>query len=243
MSAGTCNRRDDAAAYVLGALPDDECEGYAHHLAGCAPCEVTVAELSYVTESLPAVATPLQAPAVLQDRIMSVVSAESELLRAAGPEADRPFPVRLSRRRRLLSLRPLPAAALASVLLALGVGAGTLLGEDDAPVTSSVAAIVDREVAPGASAALRVGADGATLQVANLPAPPEGRIYQVWLDHPDRQPPEPTAVLFSVNRDGEATVKVPGDLGDVRSVLVTDEPLGGSNVPTSAVPIITADPA
>ena len=43
---------------------------------------------------------------------MSVVHAESELLRAAGPAADRPV-ARPSRARRLLSLRPLPAAALA----------------------------------------------------------------------------------------------------------------------------------
>ncbi|MDQ3849020.1 MAG: anti-sigma factor, partial [Actinomycetota bacterium] len=97
---------------------------------------------------------------------------------------------------------------------------------------------------PGASAQLRIADRRAQLVVAGLPAPPRGRIYQVWLKHAGtRQAPEPTPVLFSVTRDGRASVAVPGDLGDVDAVLVTDEPLGGSQVPTRPTPIISARPA
>jgi hypothetical protein len=83
----------------------------------------------------------------------------------------------------------------------------------------------------------------ARLVVAGMAAPPKGRIYQVWLDHPgDGRAPQPTAVLFSVNKHGNASVDVPGDLRHVSAVLVTDEPDGGSQVPSSR-PVITAQPS
>jgi hypothetical protein len=83
------------------------------------------------------------------------------------------------------------------------------------------------------TARLHVGNGAAKLVVDGLPAPPPGRIYQVWLDHPnDRQAPQPTDALFSTSRHGHATVGVPSDLEDVSAVLVTDEPIGGSQIPT-----------
>jgi hypothetical protein len=45
-----------------------------------------------------------------------------------------------------------------------------------------------------------------------------------------------------VRRDGSAQVAVPGSLDGVQAVLVTDEPAGGSEVPSKA-PVITAQPA
>ena len=71
-----------------------------------------------------------------------------------------------------------------------------------------------------------------------MPAPPQGRIYQVWLKRPGKDP-EPTSVLWSTRADGSADVAVPGSLDGVEAVLVTDEPEGGSDVPTKA-PVITA---
>jgi hypothetical protein len=61
----------------------------------------------------------------------------------------------------------------------------------------------------------------------------------VWLDHGGGRTPQPTDALFSVSREGHATVDVPGDLDGVKAVLVTDEPLGGSRIPTRA-PVIAA---
>jgi hypothetical protein len=81
--------------------------------------------------------------------------------------------------------------------------------------------------------------NGAKLVVAGMPAPAEGRVYQVWLDRGGAGTPQPTDALFSVSRTGHASVDVPGDLGGVKAVLVTDEPLGGSRTPTRA-PVISA---
>ena len=60
----------------------------------------------------------------------------------------------------------------------------------------------------------------------------------MWLDRDDGTAPVPTEALFSV-RQGRASVDVPGDLRGVKQVLVTDEPLGGSEVPTRQ-PVIAA---
>jgi hypothetical protein len=80
-----------------------------------------------------------------------------------------------------------------------------------------------------------------TLVAEKMPPPPGGRVYQVWLKRPGRDP-QPTDVLWSVRRDGSAQVAVPGSLDGVQAVLVTDEPAGGSEVPSKA-PVITAQPA
>jgi hypothetical protein len=181
----------------------------------------------------------LTAPPPVRDRVMAIVRAESELLRAAGHGVDRPEPPPPPpRRRRLPSLRPLPAIALTCVALAVGFGGGALLSSGDGGVMPrTVVAQVD---AHGAKGHLRVTADGAKLELSRMPPPPEGRVYQVWLQRGGaRTPPAPTDALFSVSRDGDASVDVPGDLRDVDAVLVTDEPPGGSSRPTRA-PVITA---
>jgi hypothetical protein len=72
-----------------------------------------------------------------------------------------------------------------------------------------------------------------------MPAPAVGRVYEVWLDHGEGTAPQPTDALFSVSRAGRASVDVPGDLDGVKAVLVTDEPAGGSRVPSGA-PVIAA---
>ena len=237
MSGFGCPRTDDAASYVLRAMPAGEWERYQDHLARCSPCSEKVAELGFVADALLSGVPQLTAPAPIRDRVMSVVRAEAELLRAAGPAADRPEPSPSKRRRwSLLSLRPLPALALASVALVLGVGGGALLTGGGGITPRTIAAKVEE---PGASAQVRLSSDGAKLQVADMPSAPEGRVYQVWLKRSDRALPQPTDALFSVNSQGRASVDVPGDLEGVDAVLVTHEPAGGSKLPTRS-PVITA---
>jgi hypothetical protein len=234
-----CPRIDDAGSYVLRAMPDGEWEGYREHLGRCEACAEKVSELQFVGDALLSGVPQLTVPPNVRERVMSVVRAESELLLAAGPAADRPEPPPPPRRRRfgLSWLRSMPAAALASVALVLGVGAGALMWSgDDGVAPRTVAAKV---TAPGASASVRVSDGGTKLVVANMPAPAPGRVYEVWLDHGGGTTPQPTDALFSVSRAGRASVDVPGDMDGVKAVLVTDEPAGGSRVPSGA-PVIAA---
>ena len=239
MSGDACPRIDDAGSYVLRAMPDGEWERYEEHLGRCGACAAKVAELQFVGDALLSGVPQLTAPPAIRDRVMSVVRAESELLAAAGAGADRPERARPRKGRSwLASLRPLPALGLASVALAVGVGGGALLtsGGDDGLRPRTVVAKVG---ASGATAHVRLTSDGAKLVMAGMPAPDEGRVYQVWLDRGAKSTPEPTDALFSVSSDGRASVDVPGDLDGVKAVLVTDEPLGGSKIPTRA-PVIAA---
>lgn len=227
MNVDSCPRLDDAASYVLRAMPDGEWEEYQLHLRACAVCAEKVSELGFVSDALLSGVPQLSAPPAIRDSVMAVVRAESELLQASGASADRPPPERRSRRLRF-ALRPLATVALATVLLALGIASGMLLTGDDGSPTRTLTG----ETVAG-TARLHVADGAARLVVAGMPAPPPGRIYQVWLDHPDdRQAPQPTDVLFSMSKHGRATVEVPSDLEDVSAVLVTDEPIGGSQVPT-----------
>jgi len=230
---------DSAAAYLLGALPEHEIDAFESHLAACPVCLEEVDTLTPAVHALPASVPPLSPPPELKARIMLEVDREAALLAAAGPEADRPAaPAR--RRRWNFSLRRLAPVAAAAALLfvgvAIGVGASSLgSGSDD----HTVVATVDEARAPRAGASVEVNGDGATLVAQGLPAPPTGRVYQVWLKRPGHAP-QPTSVLFSPSREGAATATVPGPLKGIEQVLVTDEPAGGSPTPTRQ-PLVVAE--
>jgi hypothetical protein len=120
------------------------------------------------------------------------------------------------------------------------VGSTTLGGST--PGTRTISAqVLQPGVAQNARAALDVTGQHGTLSVSHFPAPPAGRVYEVW-ELGSGGAPRPTDALFSVNSRGNGTVAVPGSLHGVREILVTAEPLGGSQAPTRK-PIIAASTA
>jgi anti-sigma-K factor RskA len=224
---------DSVGAYVIGALPPGELEGFRAHLDECAECRRVVAELELPAAALPMGTQQLAPPPDLKRRIMAVVEAEAELLAAAGAGADRPpAPAARPRERRLRWAWPGFALAAVLLLLAGGALAGGLLSGDDGRT------VVAETQSPRADVRLEIDGNAATLVVRDMPEPPGDRIYQVWLKRPGRDP-EPTDALWSVNADGAARVAVPGSLEGVEAVLVTDEPQGGSSAP-SKPPVIVA---
>jgi anti-sigma-K factor RskA len=211
---------DVAGAYVLGAMPAAERDEYEDHLATCSVCQEEVDELRPAAEALPMASPPLQPPAALKHRIMAEVEREAELLGAAGAGADRPE--RVERRPRRSWLSGWRLAPVAAALLVAGVLAGALLtGPDSSSVQFQ-----------GASAELEIDGDKATLVAERLPPPPEDRVYEVWVMPKDSDTPRPTDVLFTPRSDGSAVAAIPGSVDDIRQVLVTDEPRGGSDEPT-----------
>jgi anti-sigma-K factor RskA len=230
-----CERRvQDATPYVLGALSEQELESYREHLSGCVECAAEVAALQPIADSLALGVAPARTPDSVRARVMAVVNGEAELLRAAGHEADRPSRVRPRWRARLQ-----PALA-ATAALAAGLAIGALVLNSGSGVHTQTQTIEAAVSTPGyhATAALRKVGSHVELVVANMPAPPLGRIYEVWLERGMRAP-QPTDALFSVTRSGAGSVGVPGDLAGVSKVLVTSEPLGGSLKPTRP-PVIVA---
>jgi anti-sigma-K factor RskA len=214
---------DSAGAYVLGAMAVAEREAFEEHLASCDICRDEVAELQPAAEALPMASPLMTPPPQLKDRIMAEVEREAELLGAAGAGADRP--ARTERRRRGAWLGGWRLAPVAAALVVAGVLVGTAL---NGPDERMIAATVDM---PGASAQIHVKGDSGMLVAENLPAPPEGRVYEVWLMPEDSETPEPTNVLFMPRADGSAEAAIPS-LDGVSQVLVTDEPHGGGDEPS-----------
>jgi hypothetical protein len=236
-----CEHRDDVGAYMLRALPEDEYRRFAAHLAECDDCARAVASLQVVADTLPLAAPQVEAPPELKDRIMAVARSEAEVLAASGAEADAPAAERRPRRRwwesRGFALRPAFAALAAVVLVAAGVAGGLALS-GGASSTRTVRGEVKIASAPDARASLLVSDSGARLRLRNMPPPPPGKVYEVWLVKPGASAPTPTTALFGVTRDGSADVAVPGSSAGAQ-VLVSAEPQGGSTAPTSA-PVVSA---
>lgn len=236
----SCERSADGAAYVLGALGQDELQAYREHLAECVACTAEVAILQGVADALARGVPSAAAPQGLRSRVVAIAYAEAEQQQqqAAGRrEAD--LPARPARRLWPWRLAPTlaSAAALAAGLLigAFAINTGSTVQRTQ---TQIIRAVV---VAPGhnASAELRKAGAQVELIVTGMPAPPRGRIYEVWLLRRGAQAPAPTTALFSVTTHGAGAVAVPGGVSGVAKVLVTDEPLGGSLKPTRT-PIIVA---
>ncbi len=223
---------DDLAAYALGALDDQELGRFEAHLTRCAKCQKELAAVRKVVQVLPASA-PTRAPSdELKDRVMTTIRSE-----AANPAA----PVEASQRRtRTRGRRPIvtrpgwlnPAVAIAAVgLVAVLVVVGALTLGSGGGAARTYAGIV---YAPGASASLRRSGNTAQLRVSRLPAPPPGRIYQVWLERA-AQAPTPTRALFA---NGNGSITVPGNLRRVQLVLVTAEPRPDGSLAPTRPPII-----
>jgi anti-sigma-K factor RskA len=237
-----CPERTEAAAYALGALEEREAERYREHLEDCAVCRHELATLQVVVDALPAAAPPLTAPPAVRGRVMAEVRSEAQLLEAAGPQTAGHSVDRTPPKRRRWRLRPASVLAAAAAMAA-GVAVGILAVDTGSGSQSSVrvtrAAVAPgvAAIAPDAAAVLRQSASASQIVVSNMPPPPRGRIYQVWVKHPNT-PPAPTNALFSVTRAGSGSVDVPVSLQGAAAVMVTAEPLGGSPAPTSG-PLIT----
>jgi anti-sigma-K factor RskA len=229
--------RDDAAAWVLGALSDAEAREFERRLERSPEARREVEELREAAEILPYAVEPVGPPPELRDRIMAIVEAEAEVLRAAGPDADRPPVARPAWWRSLL--RPVPLAAGACALVLAGVVAGVLVSGDAVEPARTVAAQVTAADMRGATARLEIEEGHAELVVDGMRSAGPGRVYQVWVQHRGAAEAVPAGALFDVDGAGRGTAALPDGLADVEVVMVSVEPAGGSEQPTSDA-VITA---
>jgi anti-sigma-K factor RskA len=220
----------DAAAYALGALEDSEVRPFEEHLAGCTQCRDQLAAMREVVDALPAALPARSMPGELKDRVMA--SVRSELSHQATVEATERKASAPGRRpivTRPAWLTPGLVAATMAVVAVLAIVVVVTLGGGSR--TRTYPGIVH---APGASASLRRSGSTAELRVSRLPAPPTGRIYEVWLER-GGQRLAPTRVLFATS---SGSVTVPGSLRGVQAVLVTDEPRPDGSLAPTRRPII-----
>ncbi|MFF7177239.1 anti-sigma factor domain-containing protein [Streptomyces sp. NPDC008121] len=239
-------------AYVLDALDtDEEREAVERHLAHCASCAHEVRELSETAARLGlAVAEPV-GPELRAD-VLRRITTVRQFPPATEPSARTAWALR--------GLRRLPGWALAASLVGAvalgGVAALQYERAEDArraahqarAETAGVAAVLAAPDARVTTARLRGGAVGtvvyapsanrAVFAAADLPEPPDGKVYQLWFD--DRGVMRPAGLLPSGSA-ASATL-LTGVVDRATAVGLTLEPAGGSPRPTSAPVAVLALP-
>jgi anti-sigma-K factor RskA len=210
--------RDEIAAYALDALPDAERSALESHLEGCDECR---AYLRWLRPAEAAVATSVE-------QIKPPRSLRRAIL-ADARKADREARAPSRARPRWLLPRPVLAAALAVVIGAAIVGGYVLRGSG--PSTETLTAQATAAAPPGLEAHLVREGDSGTLELSGLPLPKPGRVYEAWVRRGDEISP---STVFVPDRSGAAAVALPDQLEDADEVMVTSEPAGGSEAPTTA---------
>jgi anti-sigma-K factor RskA len=210
---------DLAAGYALDALEPAERAVFEEHLAECAACRQ---EVTRMAESLTVLAGSEQPPDRLRSGLLEAVRFTPQVV--APP-----------RRSRLL---PLLAAALALVVVALGVIIVELQGRlDRSRAVADLLAVPDAgvvEVAGVAAETARLvfseaGGRGVFVATGIEPVPAD-RTYQLWVI---AEAGATSAGIFTPEGDQTVVVVVEGDFAEAVAFGVTVEPEGGSARPTS----------
>jgi len=210
--------------YLLGELAPDERAAFEAELERDAALRAEVERLEPVVTRLAAMepaaweAPPLPA--------LPALPVESEQQQAPTRQRGRGW------WQRSLALRPFAAAALAAVLIALGIAAGLLLGdrEDDATVAGgrvvALAPLEDGESGTG-TATLAGDGDRAAVSLRGLPPSEPGQFYELWL----LNSVDDMVALgsFSIPASGalDVTVPLPADAGRFGALDLSLEPDDG----------------
>ncbi|MCB0829818.1 MAG: anti-sigma factor [Solirubrobacterales bacterium] len=247
MSTGHDRFREQLPAYLLGALDPGEQGDLEHHLEGCPECRAELAWLEPASTVLSADVEQIEPSPSLKSRVMAAVDADiadnpspesgpaetsvPETSAAAGRDDRRP-----SRPSGWLAglFRPAVLGTVAAALF-IGVAIGVVLDGGSNSTTGPARQVITGQSTIGAEAVMVASNGTGTLKMSNLRRPGENQVYQAWIQC--GQEIEPTDSLFVPNSDGSAVASIP-DISGVSAVMVSAEPKGGSQQPTTA-PVIT----
>ncbi|GFH66649.1 MULTISPECIES: anti-sigma factor [Streptomyces] len=230
-------------AYALHALDDEERAAFDRHLADCPACTTEVAELTATAARL-GLAETADAPPEMKDRVMRRIGeVRQEPPRTTAVDSAR----RPGRARRFTGL-----ALAACLAVAAGLGGVAVWQHQEAEQARQRAEAAERRAASvarvlaapdarsqsarldsGSRATVVVSAslDEAVLLAAGLPAPPAGKVYQLWFD--DGGTMRSAGVMPPSRGDGVEAVRLEGGVGEASGVGITVEPPGGSRRPSS----------
>jgi anti-sigma-K factor RskA len=247
------NDRDDhyyeelLGAAAFGTLTAEEEIELQAHLASSESARAELAELRIIAGDLSLLADEMEPPVELRDRLERAIQTD---LAWANPTPLRPVtteqgpgevqPLNLSSVPEGSSRRPisiwrnsmLAAAAVLLVAVLAGVVLDRVFFDDDSdPDGRETIAFELSSPIPNLSAELTYESDDQVflLKTGNMPAAPEGQVYQVWLI--DREGvPVPNGVMVgsshavSANRDDYAAFAITVEPGPLGSTAPTTEP-------------------
>lgn len=229
---------DSLGAYALGALPDGEREMVAAHIEECPVCAEDAASLERAATRLIDV-VPMAVPSPeLRDRIMAVVEPEAALLRATSGEPREVRVAAAPRRHNWADALSLRWAATAAALLILGGVVGVTAWDS---ATGSDTRTLAAEVGNG-HAWIELSDDNRASLVVNGLAPPKrDKVYELWIQSGDAAPrPASDNLSQAVFVVGSGRVEIPARLEKGDRIMITEEPPGGSRIPSARPVVITA---
>jgi anti-sigma-K factor RskA len=212
---------EDLAAFVLGALERDEADDFERHLEGCERCREEMTWLEPAVQTLPEAVERQEPPRALRNALMAEVRED------AREAAARPSPAR----RRGWLLKPAMGFAAIALLVAGVLGYEVGNGGSDG---GSGASTLERQVGSLSVKMVQEG-DSGTLELSGVNQLPPDKVLEAWVEREGEV--EAVPALFVPNRDGQAETRI-ADMNGVAVVMVTEEPQGGSEAPTSK-PIMT----
>ena len=210
---------EQTGVYLLGALSTSERARFEAHLAVCAECAAEARALGFSLEAIGRSVSPIEPPRALRKRVLRSVSA-----------------------RRMPAITPwLAAAAAIALAIGLGIYAGQLRNQARGFAVLAAPDVAHIELkgqpaAPQASArASWSRSRGLVFSASDLPSPPAGRTYQLWI-LTARTPPISEGWLLTPDAGGHviAIFTTPPTLPAPVAVVVTLERAGGVPAPTGA---------
>jgi anti-sigma-K factor RskA len=247
--------------YALGQLTADERQDVEAHARACAICTRDLREITEALALLAGSAPAIEPPPSLKGRVIAAIAAQPQDP-DRKPALDVPSG---SRRWKWLSLAAAAALVIVAVMLnqterarrelardlqRANADAGTLRdrlqrfsGQTDLALSILTASdmrevsLAGRENALAAAARAYWSPTRGLLVVADrMPAPPPGRVYQVWVI--DNGQPV-SAGLLGDQASGRGMLIAPppprAGSGSAVTVAVTDEPPGGLTAPSGAI--------
>jgi len=222
-----------SGAYAVDALDDIERAQFDRHLVDCAACRGEVDSLREAA-ALIAETSTLTPSASLRSRVLDEIAQVRPLPPIVQPSAASDS---AGRRR----IRPLVLVAAAVVLIMGAVGAAFQPWSDPRPDLTATERVLSADDARRVTQTFEDGAkatvvisddlDQAVIVTEGMSPPPEGKVYELWFQDVNRGL-VPAGLMPRDSAD--ATVLLEGDASNAVAVKITEEPLGGTTVPTSA---------
>src|SRR6478609_3171529 len=250
---------DLAELYALDAVTEQERDAIDHYMS-TAPETERLVFLERVRQSRETLARTFRVeeepPSDLFDRIVAQLPAGTGRTgaEAAPPAGSAVQPAEptdefaQARKRRAErgpsgTRRWLVGVAAAAAIALGGVGVGAYLADQNDPVNQVVRAGDLREasvnVQGGGKATVLISAseDAAVVKMSGVPAPPAGKVYQMWLIPKDGSAPVSQGLMDEQALSKPAVVQ---GIHSAASLGITVEPAGGSKAPT--LPTVAAAP-
>jgi anti-sigma-K factor RskA/putative zinc finger protein len=215
---------EDLAAYALAALEPGEAAEFERHLASCERCQTELRWLAPAVQVLPESVERQEPPRRLRENLMAEVRADARRAEDGSPARERRSLLPEWLRGGRLRL----ATGFAVVLFAVAAVAGYEIGKGGSEGNGGAVTLSARE--HGIAVKMVREGDGGTLHLAGVHQLPPGKVLEAWVRREGTV--EAVPALMVPDRKGQAETTI-ADMSGVDTVMVTEEPQGGSEEPTS----------